>query len=215
MKKVFLFILIGSILLLSINSFAFTINFATGQDTNGQIQTTGNSLDTNWTATNQQTGATVPTYVTTSSNADWYSNWGNIVSSDSSWIAPYPNQTNNGYYTYVYTFDLTGYELATAMFSGMKFAIDDEGSAYLNGNWLGSQSIGGGNYYFTDLTVLSSYLVNGTNTLTVVSGSTDNYLEAMRFEGKLEASAVPIPGTLLLFGPGLAGLAMIRRRFTK
>jgi len=32
---------------------------------------------------------------------------------------------------------------------------------------------------------------------------------------QVNAGAVPVPATLLLFGPGLAGLAAIRRRFKK
>ncbi len=214
MKKMFLFVLMGSILLLSGNAFALTINFATGQDSGGAIQTTGDSQDANWTATYT---TTVPTYVTTSSNADWYGNWGDIVSSNSSWIAPYPdNAYGNGNYFYTYTFNLSGYNLATAVFSGMQFSQDDSGIVALNGNLLVSEGyIGGGAYYFTPFSVPASDLVNGINTLTVTQDGTDDYLEAMRFEGTLTVSSVPIPGALLLFGPGLVGLAAIKRQFGK
>ena len=190
MKKMFLFVLMGSILLLSGNAFALTINFATGQDSGGAIQTTGDSQDANWTATYT---TTVPTYVTTSSNADWYGNWGDIVSSNSSWIAPYPdNAYGNGNYFYTYTFNLSGYNLATAVFSGMQFSQDDSGIVALNGNLLVSEGyIGGGAYYFTPFSVPASDLVNGINTLTVTQDGTDDYLEAMRFEGTLTVSFSP------------------------
>ena len=217
MKKMVLFFLMGLIFLLSGNSFALTINFATGQNSAGVIQTTGNSQDANWTATNIYTGVVVPSYVTTSSNADWFGNWSDIVSSKSSWIAPYPdNAYNNGNYFYTYTFNLSGYNLATAVFSGMQFAQDDSGIVRLNGNFLVSEGyIGGGSYFFTTFSVPAGYLVSGINTLTVTEVETDDYLEAMRFEGTLTVGAVPIPGALLLFGPGLVGLAAVRRRFKK
>ncbi len=212
MKKLVLFFLMGSILLLAGNSFALTINFATGQDSSGNIQTSGNSLDANWTASNG--GPSVPTYVTTSSNPDWYGNWADIVSSKSSWIAPFPNNAfGNGDYFYTYTFNLSGYNLATAVFTGMQFTQDDSGIVRLNGNALASESTGGGAYSFTPFSVPAGYLVSGVNTLTVTQNGTDDYLEAMRFEGTLSVNSVPVPATLLLFAPGLAGLAAIRRRF--
>ena len=86
----------------------------------------------------------------------------------------------------------------------------------MNGNILVSRGyIGGGAYYFTGFSVPASDLVNGINTLTVIQDGTDDYLEAMRFEGTLTVSSVPIPGALLLFGPGLVGLAAIKRQFGK
>jgi hypothetical protein len=48
--------------------------------------------------------------------------------------------------------------------------------------------------------------------LSNVSGSYDwIFVDNVTYQG----SAVPIPGALLLFGPGLVGLAAIRRRFKK
>jgi len=218
MKKIFLFLLLGAICLLSSNSLAVTFDFATGQDSSGNIQTTANSKDANWTATGG-----ISTYVTTSSNADWYGNWSDISSSNSSWIAPFPNSASgNGLvspgvpYSYTYSFDLSGYNLSTAVFSGMKFSIDDGGTVFLNGNNLSQQSWGGGSYYFQDFSVPISDLVAGPNTLTVVEVSgTDNYLEAMRLEGTLQInqSTVPEPCAMLLFGSGLVGLAAYRKKF--
>jgi hypothetical protein len=46
-----------------------------------------------------------------------------------------------------------------------------------------------------------------------VSGSTDMGYAIDNV--KMEASSVPLPSALLFFGPGLAGLAAIRRRFKK
>lgn len=47
------------------------------------------------------------------------------------------------------------------------------------------------------------------NTLTLVNFSDATYA------GTAYASNVPLPASLLLFGPGLAGLAVLRRRFKK
>lgn len=217
-KAVLLFSCI--ILVFSGNALASTtFNFATGQDSSGAIQTTGNSMDAYWIAINQQTLANVATFVTTSSNVDWFGNWGNIISTNSSWIAPYPNQANNGGYTYNYIFNLTGYDLSTAVFSGLKFAIDDSGYVFLNGVQLAYSSIGGGNYYFTDVNALTSNLVSGQNRLSVVGDWTDRYLEAMRFEGTLTINstpmATPLPAAAWFLCPGLLGLVGLRRKICK
>ena len=103
-KNVFVCFLMGSILLLSGNAFALTINFATGQDSGGAIPTTGDSQDANWTATYT---TTVPTYVT--SFAVMRTGMGIGVTSSSSncsSIAPYPdNAYGNGNYFNASTFN--------------------------------------------------------------------------------------------------------------
>lgn len=216
MKNVFMLLLIGTTIMLSSNAPAFTINFATGQDSSGVIQTAGNSLDANWKATNGS--GLIPTYVTAPDLPDWSTFWQSLTSTNSSWIAPFPNnERGNGNYTFTYAFDLTGYDLATANFSGMKFSMDDGAYVYLNNQLIGHEHWGPMDYTFSPLTINTSYLVNGINTIMLSQDSTDNIEEAMRFEGTLDIARapVPVPPSLLLLAPGLAGLAAIRRRLNK
>jgi hypothetical protein len=69
-----------------------------------------------------------------------------------------------GTYEYLTTFDLTGYDLATVVLSG-KWAMDQYGSAYLNGNLVQSFPDGNWNNNLTAFSITSGF-VAGTNTLT-------------------------------------------------
>jgi hypothetical protein len=60
---------------------------------------------------------------------------------------------------------------------------------------------------------------NGNNFSALTTSQWDSTVfwgtgDALAFKAQF-GSAVPIPGALLLFGPGLAGLAVVRRRFKK
>ncbi len=61
-----------------------------------------------------------------------------------------------------------------------------------------------------------SYTVTGTgsDTLTIEGYNQDGW-QYFTDVSLTAPSAVPLPGALLLFGPGLAGLAVVRRRFKK
>jgi hypothetical protein len=62
--------------------------------------------------------------------------------------------------------------------------------------------------YYKSLYIVEDFTVNGGDPLTGVSGM--HYLE-----NQFSDPPVPLPPTLLLFAPGLVGLAAMKRRFKK
>ena len=178
------------------------INVSTGVNPNWTYDTT------EWGAS----GGTGTASIVTSSDADWYGGW---VANDasSSWIAANPNSTayNNG--TYSVMFNLAGYNLSSVALSG-SWTIDDDGSLYLNGNLLAT--LGDGDWgSLSGFTVPNGDFIAGENTLSIVGGSTDNYLEGVRLEGDVTGSASGVPdvgSTFGLLGTALAGLAAFRRK---
>ncbi len=91
-------------------------------------------------------------------------------------------------YVFTTTFDLTGYDAATAEIMG-SWGVDNYASIFLNGNDT-SVSLA----FFTSLNPNPSPM-------------------ALRFDDlELTANAVPEPSIIVLFGLGLVGLGFARRR---
>jgi len=197
-------------------------NLATGLNSSGTLQTSGDSVDANWT---YQDPAASPTTgsakVVTPASADWGPQWiGNGPLSD--WIAPNPDTTNNGPapYSFTTTFNLTGYDLSSVVISG-GWAVDDAGTLALNGTVI-SASMGNGAYCcitsFAGTLLSAATLNQGLNTLTITLTGSDQHLEGVRLEGSVTgtpASGIPEPTTWTLFGLGAMSVAVLRRRKEK
>ena len=215
MKKMMVALLAGAMLIMATSAMATTFNFATGQDTVGNIQFNTGDKDANWTevgGTNLLNGSNNMFVI------NGIAGWSNFNNDLARWITVNPyNQSGNGFYTATYKFDLTGYNLSTANFSGGYFSIDDNGYVALNGTTVQINENGdpdGSGWVASSAHMPFSFnttlLLNGVNELTVVSDFSNNFNEGFRLEGKLDV-AVPEPATMLLLGLGLIGVAGIRR----
>ena len=179
-----------------------TFDLATGTNGNGVLKSKGRDPDWIVTAWQQEgTNFKLPldASIVVPGDADWWSNWvQDFTTYPSRWIAPDPAcQHCNGNFTLTYTFDLTGYDLATATFSNLYWAIDDQGYLALNGTTLATlphDSFGA----MTAFTIPISALVQGVNTLTITSVNSDYLSEGARLEGSLTISPAG-PGFTTLY----------------
>jgi len=134
----------------------------------------------------------------------------------SAWIGPVGDGALNGpagAYDYRVTFNLTGFNPATASLAG-QFAVDDSVTdILLNGGSTGNSGVG-----FTTFIPfsISSGFTAGINTLDFLvvngGGPTGLRVEFTSATASPAVSGVPEPATLALLGAGLAGLGAIRRR---
>lgn len=174
--------------------------------------TSGNT-DPYYTLTSSSVTETVPTITGPGFPVGtWLDN--NAVSK---WITPTAAQgqsldpASDGIYTYTLTFDLTGYNAASALFSG-RVAADNSVEVLLNNNSIGSWG------YFTSWGGFNanSGFVAGVNTLEFVvtnQAQTSGNPTGLRVEF-LDSSvnAVPEPSTYAMLLGGLALLGAVARR---
>lgn len=188
------------------------INLATGLDAAGNLQTTNDAIDANWTAAGGNDPIMLPNaYVVGSGAADdgtccgWPPNGPN-----SSWIAVNPDNVNgNGDMTFTRTFWVA--TPSTASISGGLWSIDDNGTLTLNGNLLSSLTAPAYDQLNSFGTGAGDF-VYGWNTLVMTGTDTDNFFEAARLEGVVVGAGVPEPSTWAMMGLGFAGFAFASYR---
>ena len=187
-----------------------SINLATGLDSAYTLLGSGGLSDAHWNV-DQVTGAPAPAQSVYPNNADWYGGW-LANGPGSTWIARNASTSANGLGVYTRTFDLTGVNLSTAFIQG-SWAIDDSGTLNLNGHLIASLGSGAWGVLTAFSVVNPTFFNQGMNTLTIQITNTDNFLEAVRLEGTVTASAsVPEPATLCAGGLGALALVLVARR---
>lgn len=148
------------------------------------------------------------TAVATEANGAWNG------SATAGWISPGASGTTSwesGYYTYESTFDLTGYDPAGAIFSGLVEA-DNSVAIYLNG---ASVAVLTGADYTTYMAFnIASGFVTGINRVDFTVYNEGGPTGLNVDDATLTATAeTPEPGSLLLLATGvLSGWTMLRRR---
>ena len=202
--------------------------YNTGVTNSGTVLAKNGATDSHWSVTPDLTGITsaATTFNVDPNGCTYY------CASDAAWLGTAGGGMQS--YTYTLSFDLTGFDAATAALSGF-FAVDNEASVFLNGHLLTSfladhdssansyaafqalhafsassgDFVAGLNtlsFYVTDYDAPSALLVSGL-------GGTASHLTPPNNQSD---AAVPEVGTwaMMLAGFGLTGAAMRRRRVT-
>lgn len=196
---------------------ASPVLYPTGVD-DSFVALIGGSQDTHYTMTgNGNVILNGAPAVAISNSTIW---WQWVKPTDARWIynADLEDSGIRGTYDFQTTFNLTGYNPATASISG-KWAADQYGSIFLNGIATGISLVDGNwdgnNYPDLHSFTISSGFLPGINTLTFRVDLPDGGDGLLVRDTSVTANAVPVPPALLLFGSGLIGLAGLGRRFRK
>jgi opacity protein-like surface antigen len=195
-----------------------SVSSAFAADINGLYNTgigAGGAAETHYTVSSTSVSETVPTITVDGVwpvDGTWLAN-----NSTSKWITPTATQGEtfdpavNGTYTYTLTFNLTGYNAATAVFDG-RVSSDNSVVVKLNGADIGG---GVGFQSWHDFSASSGF-ANGLNTLQFVVTNDKQYggnPTGLRVEFESSnVSAVPEPATYGMMMAGLALVGMVARR---
>jgi hypothetical protein len=183
------------------------INVSTGFNASGQLITAGNTADANWVydpfagTPSQNTfgplgGPAQPLLTVFSGETGWYSGWvANGPNSD--WITINPNSTTgNTYGLYYTTFNISGSVPSNLCLVGA-MGVDDNGLLAINGHAIMGNISAIYGLYSLNIPI-SSYLMTGTNTLSLGWGSTDNSYEAFRLQATIQTCGASLTGGLSL-----------------
>jgi len=170
--------------------------YSTGLGAGGTTQLAGGASDPNWSVNNPNSCCVYSGPATVLSSGNIYSSWPPDTA-NSQWIAW--SDTNDGGpagYTFTQTFDLSGFDPATAAIQGTLW-LDDGGYMYLNNEPVvyadnSTWSLSGQPGMPFSIGPHSSLFLPGTNTLTVVITSSDSNYEGINV---LITSATAAPKT--------------------
>lgn len=184
--------------------------YNTGVDTTHTVL--GNGLaETHYVLTSIPNGSAPGVRVATSANGYPLDKYWLGDNKASAWIGPKGDNSLDGavgQYDYRTTFNLTGFNVSTAVLSG-KWAADDVGVNILI-NGVSTAQPGTGSYSaFTNFSVASGF-INGINTIDFIVKNTGGPT-GLRVEGALKAD-VPEPMSLAILGAGLFSVGLIRHR---
>jgi hypothetical protein len=192
----------------------------TGFDISGNPLAAG-SVDPWWTLDHNPVDQTHNAYFIAPGTGNWWPGYiGNTnaaVFSGSGWISTDASSSYNGPapYTFSMTFSLAGFDLNTVSIAGL-WSIADGGALAINGFVVDTldQSTGPWGTMHSYTINNPSYLLQGTNVISMTVQQSDQYYEAARFEGTLTGTqtAIPEPSNWLLVGSGVLGLAGVLRR---
>ena len=195
------------------------INLSTGFNASGQLITTTDTGDANWSviplsSTPSQstfgcpssisptpgwctTGTSQPLLTVGPGDAGWYSGWP-VNGPSSDWININPNSVpSNTFGLYYTTFNIAGSSVPANLCLVGAMGVDDNGLLAINGTAImGNVSA---IYGLTALNIpISSNLVAGQNVLSLGWGSTDDSLEAFRLQATIQTCGASFTGGLSL-----------------